>query len=151
MTTTTAPQVALTRVFDAPRDLVFRAFVEPDQFASFWGPHGNKIDEVQMDVRPGGHITWHETFPGRPDHWTNGRIDLTDAVDGELLDGTMQISGNLPHGFKPFETRMRLEFHDEPDGRTRLEIRQWLPADLAAPTINGWGESLAKLGATLGV
>ena len=45
----------------------------------------------------------------------------------------MHVAGQLPEGIEPFETRFRVEFHDEADGRTRLEIRQWLPAHLAAP------------------
>ena len=69
----------------------------------------------------------------------------------KLIEGVMHITGVLPGNFKPFETRMRIEFHDEPDGRTRLEVRQWLPEHLASPTTNGWGEAFAKLEATLGV
>jgi hypothetical protein len=52
-------------------------------------------------------------------------------------------------GTSPFETRIRVEFHDEPLGRTRLEIRQWLPAHLAGPSNQGWFEALEKLDATL--
>jgi uncharacterized protein YndB with AHSA1/START domain len=151
MTTTTAPQVALTRVFNAPRALVYRAVTDPEQLASFWGPHGNKIDQVEMDIRPAGRISWHETFPADPEIWTNGWIDLTEVVDGEVLDGIMHITGHLPGNFQPFETRMRLEFHDEPEGQTRIEVSQWLPEHLAAPTINGWGEQFEKLGTTLGL
>jgi len=43
--------------------------------------------------------------------------DLAEVVDGELLDGTMHVTGQLPGGFEPFETRVRIEFHDEADGR----------------------------------
>jgi hypothetical protein len=59
------------------------------------------------------------------------------------------VDGHLPHGFQPFATRLRIEFHDEADGRTRLEISQWLPAHLAAPSDNGWNESFTKLDAFL--
>jgi hypothetical protein len=52
-------------------------------------------------------------------------------------------------GIEPFETRFRVELHDEPDGRTRLEICQWLPARLAGPSNEGWLEALEKLDATL--
>ena len=92
-----------------------------------------------------------KSFQPEPDSWTRGRIDLTEVVDGELLDGVMRITGQLPHGFKPFETRMRVEFYDEDDGRTRLEVRQWLPENLVSPTTNGWGEAFSKLDAVLGV
>ena len=151
MTTTTEPQLALTRIFDAPRALVYRAFTDPDQFGLWWGPIGNALprDGIDFDVHPGGYLQWTEFFPAEPDTWTRGRVDLTDVVEGELLDGVMRITGQLPGGFEPFETRMRLEFHDEVDGRTRLEIRQWLPDHLASPTQNGWGEAFTKLDALL--
>jgi uncharacterized protein YndB with AHSA1/START domain len=149
--TTTAPQLTLTHVVDAPRARVYQAFTDPDQFSAWWGPFGNSIprDEIEFDVRPGGSLQWSEVFPDEPGNWTHGRIDLTDVVDGELLDGVMRITGQLPGGFEPFETRMRVEFHDEAAGGTRLEIRQWLPESHVAPTEGGWSEALAKLEAVL--
>ena len=68
MTTTTTPQLALTRIFDAPRALVYQAFTDPDQFAAWWGPIGNSLprDEIVFDVRPGGHQRWSEVFPAEP-------------------------------------------------------------------------------------
>ena len=151
MTTTATSQLTLTRIVNAPRALVYQAFTDPDQFAAWWGPIGNSLprDDVEFDVRPGGYQQWSEFFPADPDIWTRGRLDLTDVVDGELLDGLMHITGHLPGGFEPFETRVRIEFHDEADGRTRLEIHQWLPEHLVSPTENGWGEAFSKLDATL--
>lgn len=75
--------------------------------------------------------------------------DLTDVGGGELLHGLMQVTGRLQDGVEPFETTFGVEFHDEPDGRTRLEIRQWLPAHLAGPSKQGWLEALEKLDGTL--
>ena len=151
MTATTAPQLFITRIFDAPRAVVYRAFTHPDQFAAWWGPIGNALprDEIDFDVRPGGHQRWIEVFPDDPHVRVHGRIDLAEVVDGELLDGIMHIGGQLVGDFQPFETRMRLEFHDEPDGRTRLEVSQWLAEDLVSPTDNGWGEAFGKLDALL--
>jgi uncharacterized protein YndB with AHSA1/START domain len=147
MTTTTAPQLALTRTFSAPRALVYQAFTDPDQFATWWGPLGNALprDEIEFDLRPGGYQQWTEVFPADPSLRVRIRIDLTDVVDGELLDGTVHVDGQLPKGFEPFETRMRLEFHDDADGRTRLEVRQWLAEHLVSPTDNGWAEAFSKL------
>ncbi len=56
---------------------------------------------------------------------------------------------SCPRAIEPFETRIRIEFHDEPDGRTRLEVRQWLAEDLVSPTQNGWGEAFSKLDTVL--
>jgi hypothetical protein len=44
---------------------------------------------------------------------------------------------------------LRLEFHDEAHGQTRLEVRQWLPEHLASPSENGWSEAFTKLDALL--
>jgi uncharacterized protein YndB with AHSA1/START domain len=151
MSTTTIPQLALTRIFDAPRALVYLAFTDPDHWALWWGPIGNSLprDEIDFDVRPGGHQRWTEVFPADPGIRVHVRLDLAEVVDGELLAGTMKVTGRLPGGFEPFETRVRLEFHDEADGRTRLEVRQWLPDHLVSPSEGGWGEAFTKLDAML--
>jgi uncharacterized protein YndB with AHSA1/START domain len=148
---TEAPQIVISRVFDAPRQLVYRAFTDPDHLAAWWGPIGNSLprDEIEFDVRSGGYQRWTEVFPAQPDLRVHIYIDLTDVADGALLDGVMHVTGKLPDRIEPFETRFRVEFHDEADGRTRLEIRQWLPEDLAGPSEQGWSEAFTKLDAML--
>ena len=150
-TTTTTPQLALTRIFDAARTLVYQAFTDPDQWATWWGPIGNSLprDEIEFDVRPGGHQRWTEVFPADPRVRVNIHFNLAQVVDGELLDGTMHVTGQLPEGLEPFETRVRIEFHDEAGGRTRLDVRQWLPEHLESPAEQGWLEAFSKLEATL--
>jgi uncharacterized protein YndB with AHSA1/START domain len=51
-----AQEVTISRVFDAPRDLVWMAWTEPEQLAQWWGPAGwsNPLERITMDVRPGG-------------------------------------------------------------------------------------------------
>ena len=95
MTTTTAPRLALTRVFNAPRALVYQAFTDPDQFAAWWGPIGNQLprDEIEFDMRPGGYQQWTEVFPDDPGIRVRIRIDLVDVIEGALLDGTMRVGG----------------------------------------------------------
>jgi uncharacterized protein YndB with AHSA1/START domain len=150
-TTTTTPQLALTRIFEAPRALVYQAFTDPDQLAEWWGPIGNSLprDEMEFDVRPGGYQRWTEVFPAQPGVRVHIHIDLTDVVDGELLAGVIHVTGRLPEGFEPFETRFRVEFHDETGGRTRLKVSQWLSEHLASPSEAGWGEAFTKLDAKL--
>lgn len=145
------PQLAVSHTCDAPRELVYRAFTDPDQLAAWWGPTGNSLprDEIEFDVRHGGHQRWTEVNLAEPDLRVHIYIDLTNVAPGELLEGVMHATGRLQEGIEPFETRFRVEFHDEPDGRTRLEIRQWLPQDLAAPSQQGWREAFTKLDAML--
>jgi uncharacterized protein YndB with AHSA1/START domain len=65
--TATEPGITITRVFDAPRELVWRAWTEPAQFADWYGGAEAEIplDTVSMDVRPGGE--WKATMFAGPD------------------------------------------------------------------------------------
>jgi uncharacterized protein YndB with AHSA1/START domain len=51
-----ADELIFTRVFDAPRDLVFRCMTEPEHLTHFWGPAGVSapLDKISVDARPGG-------------------------------------------------------------------------------------------------
>jgi uncharacterized protein YndB with AHSA1/START domain len=53
---TTAQEIEITRVYDAPRELVWRAWTEPEELVRWWGPSGwsTPLDTVTMEVRPGG-------------------------------------------------------------------------------------------------
>ena len=116
---TETPQIDISRVLDAPRELVYRAFTDPDHFVAWWGPIGNSLPrmEIEFDVRPGGHQRWTEVSVADPGIRVHIYVDLTDVTDGELLDGLMHVTGQLPDGVEPFETRVRVEFYDEADGR----------------------------------
>ncbi len=50
------PELRFVRVFEAPRDLVFRCMTEPEHLAHFWGPKGvtAPLGEIKVDLRPGG-------------------------------------------------------------------------------------------------
>jgi uncharacterized protein YndB with AHSA1/START domain len=47
-------ELVITRIFDAPRDLVFKAWTDPRHLLSWWGPKNFPATELAMDVRPGG-------------------------------------------------------------------------------------------------
>ena len=54
--TVTAREITIRRVFDAPRELVWKAWTEPEQLARWWGKRGwsTPVSTITMDVRPGG-------------------------------------------------------------------------------------------------
>jgi uncharacterized protein YndB with AHSA1/START domain len=54
--TATAQEIEIIRVYDAPRELVWRAWTEPEQLVCWWGPSGwsTPLETVTMEVRPGG-------------------------------------------------------------------------------------------------
>jgi uncharacterized protein YndB with AHSA1/START domain len=56
--TATEQEIEITRVYNAPRELVWRAWTEPEELVRWWGPPGwsTPLDTVTMEVRPGGEF-----------------------------------------------------------------------------------------------
>jgi uncharacterized protein YndB with AHSA1/START domain len=64
MTRITAERtVTVTRIVDAPRDLVFRLWTEPEHMARWWGPRGFTNPVCELDVRVGGALRIHMRAP----------------------------------------------------------------------------------------
>lgn len=57
------PRLVLKRLIAAPRERVWEAWTDPEQFAKWWGPHGFTAPVVELDVRPGGRINVHMKGP----------------------------------------------------------------------------------------
>src|SRR5438034_1059467 len=49
-------KLVITRTFDAPREIVFKMWTDPNHMAQWWGPHGFTNPVCVLDVRPGGAI-----------------------------------------------------------------------------------------------
>jgi uncharacterized protein YndB with AHSA1/START domain len=56
---TAAQEITITRVFDAPRELVWKAWTEPERLATWWGSPGHRVplDRLVMEVTPGGRFS----------------------------------------------------------------------------------------------
>ena len=65
-------ELVITRVFDAPRPLVFKAWTEPDRLVRWWGPQGFTTPSCTTDVRPGGAFRFCMRSPEGTDHWLRG-------------------------------------------------------------------------------
>ncbi|RFB74987.1 SRPBCC domain-containing protein [Methylovirgula sp. 4M-Z18] len=60
----------ISRIFDAPRDLVFQAWTKPEHLANWWGPKGCKMRVIHLDLRPGGEFHYSMAMPnGGPEIW----------------------------------------------------------------------------------
>ncbi len=62
VTTPAEREIRIERIFNAPRELVWRAFTEPELLAQWWG-RGNKVDIERLEVRRGGHWRFVEHGP----------------------------------------------------------------------------------------
>lgn len=81
----------ITRVFDAPRELVFRAWTDPAQFARWFGAEADvPLETVSMDVRPGGawRAIMHVTQPEPAELLFHG--DFREVVEPERLVLTLK-------------------------------------------------------------
>src|SRR5262245_29689902 len=56
-------ELTLTRVYDAPRTVVFKVWTDPKHLAEWWGPHSFTNPVCEIDLRPGGHLLIHMKGP----------------------------------------------------------------------------------------
>jgi len=151
MTAETTYELAISRVFDAPRELVYQAFVDPDQLAQWFGPVGFTVprETVAIDARAGGYQRFVMISADDPSLRSPIDATFTAVIENELLVGEQEVLG-IP-GFEGVaKMTLRLEFHDEPGGKTRLELRQGpYSQQLEADAREGWNSSFSKLDALL--
>ena len=68
----TGRHLVVTRLVDAPRSLVFKAWTEQEHVARWWGPQGFTTTFCDMDIRPGGTFRFCMRSPTGTDHWKRG-------------------------------------------------------------------------------
>ena len=144
MKTAQGESLRLTRVFDAPRALVFRAWTEKDHMLRWFCPHDHWGLDVQVDARVGDsyRIVMRDTEKGR-DHITFGTF--REVRPPERLVFTWQWEGE---DVSP--TLVTVEFRDL-GGKTELTlIHEALPtAEWRQKHEHGWGLCLDRLGKAL--
>jgi uncharacterized protein YndB with AHSA1/START domain len=142
-------KLVVERVFNAPRELVFAAYTEPDRIAQWWGPKGWSTRNVTMDVRPGG--VWHYvmTGPGGEESW--GKATYSEVTPPSRLVYSDQFSdaeGNSNPDFPPIV--IEYDFIEE-GGKTRMHSEatfaspESLKAVLEMGMIDGMTETLDRL------
>ena len=110
------------RVFDAPRELVWRAFMDPQRIPRWWGPHGSTATVVEMDVRPGGTWRFISRAPGRDDVPFTGEYLEIDPPASFRQTFIVDIDGMREHvGIESFS-------FVEIDGKTKLTSRSHFPS-----------------------
>jgi uncharacterized protein YndB with AHSA1/START domain len=138
-------QVLITRVFNAPRELVFKAWTDPDQVAQWFGPEGfdTPRDTVEIDLRVGGRFTLGmvqtETGAQLP-----ARCEIVELDPPRLL----VLKGDpMPEMGIHEPTITRIEPHSDGD-KTRMSLSDG-PYTQAAHAEAGWNGAFAKLDALL--
>ena len=129
-TTDTEQDFVISRVFNVPREAVWKAWTEADRLAQWWGPKGCTIRVVKLDVRPGG--IFHYAMQFQPGHDIWGRFVYREIAAPERLVYISSFSdaeGGITRA--PFPTigeSWPLELHNtvtltEEAGKTTLHLR----------------------------
>lgn len=127
-------ELAIERVFDAPRERVFAAWTDPHRVREWWGPVNYPARYVEMDVRPGG--AWRmclRSTEGKPELWQGGVF--REVVAPERLVFTFAWD---EEGERGLETLVTVTFADE-GGKTRMTFRQVPFRSVAERDGHSWG------------
>lgn len=142
-------ELVLTRLIDAPREKLYRAFTEAELLKQWFAPLPWTITEAELDVRPGGVNRFVMRSP-EGELYPNQGVYL-EVVPNEKLVLTDAYTEAWKPSDKPFMTAV-LTFEDE-DGRTRYtaRARHWSTADKEAHEKmgfhEGWGRCADQLAA----
>lgn len=116
---TTERELTITRVFDAPRELVFKIWTSPETMLEWWGPTAFPATQMKMEARAGG--TWRGCLTSTEDGrelWQNGRFHEVHPHDRIAFTFVWEEEGE-----RGIETLVTINFADE-GGKTRMEFHQ---------------------------
>ncbi|OGG00864.1 MAG: ATPase [Candidatus Glassbacteria bacterium RIFCSPLOWO2_12_FULL_58_11] len=111
-----ARELVFTRVFNAPRELVFKAWTEPEHVAQWWGPNGFTTTIYEMDVRPGG--VWRFVMHGPDGVDYKNKIIYNEVVKPERLAYSHTGDANS----EPVHFQVTVTFAGK-GGKTELTMR----------------------------
>ncbi len=144
-------ELQITRVFDAPRSLVFRVWTEPKHLAQWWSPKGFDNPVCELDLRPGGQIRIDMRAPDGVVYEMGGHFE--EIVEPERIV-FISTAGRDAAGNPMLENRNTVTFADE-SGKTKMTLH--VKVLRAAPEMaaalagmeQGWTETIEKLDAHL--
>jgi len=107
-------EIQMTRVFDAPRELVFEAHTSAEHMSKWWGPRKYEVISAEYDFRPGG--TWRIAHRGPEGDEHGFRGEFREIVPPERIVWTFEYEG------APGEIAVETMTLEEHDGKTTLTV-----------------------------
>jgi uncharacterized protein YndB with AHSA1/START domain len=140
---TAGREVRISRTFDAPRELVFRAWLDPDQIAAWMAPAGLEVplSSIEVDARAGGVVAYSMMDPSSGKEYPV-RFEIVEMVEPELL--LFESPAQPEFGFHE-RTSTRVAF-EEDGGRTTVTVTQGPHTDETISDADaGWASIFEKL------
>ncbi|MGH7244605.1 MAG: SRPBCC family protein [Phycisphaerales bacterium] len=140
-------EIELSRTFDAPRELVWKAFTEADELAQWWGPAGFSLTTKSREFKPGG--TWRYVM-----HGPDGRDYLNITTFNEIVpnERLKYKQGGVVEG-EPVNFEVTVTFEEVGDNKTKLTMRSLFPSKNAREyvireynALEGGKQHLGRLG-----
>lgn len=137
-----AQEVLITRIFDAPRERVFKAWTDPDEVAEWYGPDqfDTPRERIHIDLRVGGRyaLTMIQRDNGAE---FPAVYEIVELVEPELL---VLRSEPMPEYGMPEPIVTRVEFHDH-GAKTRMTLSDGPYPNNRGQAEAGWSAAFDKL------
>ena len=152
-------RMVVTRVFDAPRELVWKAWTDPKYVMQWWGPKGFTSPRCEIDFRVGGKFLFCMRTPDGQEGYNAG--EYHEIVPHEKIVSSMYFSDSKGNKIDPAELGIEHEaiedahdvvlFEDLGNGRTKLTFigNDTMRDAIESGQLEGWAEQLEKVAAVV--
>jgi uncharacterized protein YndB with AHSA1/START domain len=143
-------ELIINRVFNSPRDLVYKAWTDPKHLPHWWGPKGFTITVQEIDVKPGG--VWHYVMHGPDGVDYDNKIVYIELVSPERLvyshgggeeDEQFQVTVTFAEQGNRTELTMRMLFKSAAE--LDKVVKEYGAIEGAKSTLDRLEEQLAKI------
>ena len=152
-------RMVVTRVFDAPRELVWKAWTDPKYVMQWWGPKGCTAPFCEMDFRVGGKFLICMRTPDGQEGWNGG--EYHEIVLHEKIVSSMYFADSKGNRIDPAQLGIQHEavegaydvtiFEDLGNGQTKLTFtgNETMKNAIESGQLEGWNEILDKVAAVV--
>ena len=152
-------RMVVTRVFDAQRELVWKAWTDPKHVMQWWGPKGFTAPVCEIDFRVGGKFLYCMRTPDGQEGWNAG--EYYEIVPHEKIVSLMYFSDSKGNRIEAAELGIEHEaiegaydvtlFEDIGNGQTKLTFigNDTMQDAIKSGQLEGWNETLDKVAAVV--
>jgi len=152
-------RMTVTRVFDAPRELVWKAWTDPKYVMQWWGPKGFTAPVCKIDFRVGGKFLFCMRTPDGQEGWNGG--EYHEIVPHEKIVFSMYFADSKGNRIDPEPSESEHEaiadvhdvvlFEDMGNGKTKLTYigNETMQNAIETGQLEGWNEMLDKAAAVV--